>query len=121
MDDVVDHFFSYGDMPPWGKGPVQGKIHAGPEYIEQEFPKTDRFTTCTVERFSKSGKKINNNNNENSSMSSTIQRIGTSLTGSSSNEGLYLLGVAGSAFAIVLVVWLSFVRKLSQQKTSKSF
>ena len=20
------NFYSYGDMPPWGKGPVQGKI-----------------------------------------------------------------------------------------------
>jgi cyclophilin family peptidyl-prolyl cis-trans isomerase len=44
-------FYSYGDMPPWGAGPVQGKIHGGREYIDQEFPKIDSFTTCSVQRF----------------------------------------------------------------------
>ena len=48
--DVVEHFYSYGDMPPWGKGPVQQKIHDGPAYIEENFPLTDRFTTCHVQR-----------------------------------------------------------------------
>jgi hypothetical protein len=37
-------------MPPWGKGPVQGKIHGHPEYIEENFPKTDKFLHCKVER-----------------------------------------------------------------------
>lgn len=46
----VRNFYSYGDMPPWGKGPVQGKIHNGPQYIEENFPLIDRFTTCSVER-----------------------------------------------------------------------
>mmetsp|Transcript_13627 Transcript_13627/g.23202 ORF Transcript_13627/g.23202 Transcript_13627/m.23202 type:complete len:271 (+) Transcript_13627:32-844(+) len=46
----VRAFYSYGDMPPWGKGPVQGKIHAGPSYIEDNFPLTDKFQTCNVER-----------------------------------------------------------------------
>jgi hypothetical protein len=37
-------------MPPWGKGPVQGKIHSGPDYIRNEFPLTDAFEKCSVER-----------------------------------------------------------------------
>lgn len=48
--DVVEHFYSYGDMPPWGKGPVQQKIHSGPAYMEENFPLTDKFTTCQVQR-----------------------------------------------------------------------
>ncbi len=46
----VKRFFSYGDMPPWGKGPNQGKIHGHPEYIEDNFPETDKFIHCKVER-----------------------------------------------------------------------
>eukprot|EP00934_Nitzschia_sp_Nitz4_P000697 Nitzschia sp. Nitz4//scaffold206_size41850//20353//21492//NITZ4_007422-RA/size41850-snap-gene-0.4-mRNA-1//1//CDS//3329541565//697//frame0 len=48
----AEKFYSYGDMPPWGKGPVQGKIHGHPEYIEEEFPKLDKFLHCKVERMS---------------------------------------------------------------------
>ena len=36
--------------PPWGKGPVQGKIHGHPEYIEENFPLIDKFVHCKVER-----------------------------------------------------------------------
>ena len=32
--------------------PSQGKIHAGPEYINQEFPNMDYFNTCSVQRSS---------------------------------------------------------------------
>lgn len=46
----AEQFYSYGDMPPWGKGPVQGKIHSGPQYIEENFPLIDKFLECTVER-----------------------------------------------------------------------
>lgn len=46
----AEQFYSYGDMPPWGKGPVQGKIHGHPEYIEENFPLTDKFVHCKVER-----------------------------------------------------------------------
>ena len=35
-------------MPPWGKGPVQGKIHQDPNYIPNEFPLTDKFENCKV-------------------------------------------------------------------------
>jgi hypothetical protein len=53
MDDVATHFYSYGDMPPWGKGPVQGKIYNGPEYINENFPLIDSFEKCTVQRIYK--------------------------------------------------------------------
>jgi hypothetical protein len=46
----VQKLYSYGDMPPWGAGPVQQKIHGHPEYIEENFPKTDKFHRCKVER-----------------------------------------------------------------------
>jgi cyclophilin family peptidyl-prolyl cis-trans isomerase len=39
----------YGDMPPWGKGPVQHDINTGGnEYIEKEFPHLDKFLMCHV-------------------------------------------------------------------------
>ncbi|KAL7566453.1 hypothetical protein ACA910_000931 [Epithemia clementina (nom. ined.)] len=44
-------FYSYGDMPPWGKGPVQGKIYDGPQYINDNFPLIDKFKSCSVKRF----------------------------------------------------------------------
>mmetsp|Transcript_21658 Transcript_21658/g.30571 ORF Transcript_21658/g.30571 Transcript_21658/m.30571 type:complete len:255 (+) Transcript_21658:76-840(+) len=45
----VRKFYSYGDMPPWGKGPVQGKIYSGRSYIDDNFPKSDYFLKCTIE------------------------------------------------------------------------
>lgn len=51
----AEQFYSYGDMPPWGKGPAQGKIHGHPEYIQNEFPLIDSFVHCKVERFNVSG------------------------------------------------------------------
>ena len=44
----IRQFYSYGDMPPWGKGPVQGKIRNDPNYIPNEFPLIDKFETCQV-------------------------------------------------------------------------
>jgi cyclophilin family peptidyl-prolyl cis-trans isomerase len=49
MDNAVQ-FYSYGDMPPWGKGPEQGLIYDGPSYINDNFPLTDKFLTCIVKR-----------------------------------------------------------------------
>jgi predicted RND superfamily exporter protein len=37
-------------MPPWGHGPEQEPIYDGPDYITKNFPKLDKFITCTVER-----------------------------------------------------------------------
>jgi peptidyl-prolyl cis-trans isomerase A (cyclophilin A) len=48
----IRNLYSYGDMPPWGKGPVQGKIYSGRSYIEDNFPLTDKFHTCRVKRSS---------------------------------------------------------------------
>eukprot|EP00529_Nitzschia_sp_RCC80_P028153 CAMPEP_0113440066 /NCGR_PEP_ID=MMETSP0014_2-20120614/366_1 /TAXON_ID=2857 /ORGANISM="Nitzschia sp." /LENGTH=269 /DNA_ID=CAMNT_0000330849 /DNA_START=87 /DNA_END=896 /DNA_ORIENTATION=+ /assembly_acc=CAM_ASM_000159 len=47
----AEQFYSYGDMPPWGKGPAQGKIHGNPDYIKNEFPLIDSFIHCKTERF----------------------------------------------------------------------
>jgi hypothetical protein len=43
-------FYSYGEMPPRGNGPLQSKIYEGHDYIDTEFPLTDSFETCTVQR-----------------------------------------------------------------------
>ena len=51
----MQKLYSYGDMPPWGAGPVQQKIHGHPEYIEENFPKTDKFHHCKVERLNTGG------------------------------------------------------------------
>ena len=54
--DNIRNLYTYGDMPPWGKGPAQGKIYAGRSYIEDNFPLLDHFQSCTVERtFSEDG------------------------------------------------------------------
>lgn len=50
MENVYNFYSGYGDMPDYGNGPIQAKIHSGPEYIETDFPKLDRITTCTVQR-----------------------------------------------------------------------
>lgn len=57
--DHVESFYSYGDMPPWGAGPVQGKIHAGRSYIDENFPLTDKFVICSVERSGQVKKEAN--------------------------------------------------------------
>jgi hypothetical protein len=46
----VRNLYSYGDGPPFGNGPAQGKIHSGRRYIEENFPLLDHFITCTVKR-----------------------------------------------------------------------
>jgi len=46
--EAAEQFYSYGDMPPWGKGPVQGKIYNGPQYIEDNFPLIDKFLDCEI-------------------------------------------------------------------------
>lgn len=48
--DHVRNLYSYGDGPPFGKGPAQGKIHSGRRYIEDNFPLLDHFITCKVSR-----------------------------------------------------------------------
>ena len=43
-------FYSYGEMPPRGNGPLQSKIYEGRDYIDTEFPLTGSFDTCTLQR-----------------------------------------------------------------------
>lgn len=50
MENVRNFNSDYGDGPPFGKGPAQGKIHSGRRYIEENFPLLDYFKACTVER-----------------------------------------------------------------------
>lgn len=50
MDNVRNLYSGYGDGPPFGNGPAQGKIHSGRRYIEENFPLLDYIKTCTVER-----------------------------------------------------------------------
>jgi hypothetical protein len=51
LENVYNFYSEYGDMPPWGKGPVQPKIQAGSQYIEENFPYLDKFNTCTIQRY----------------------------------------------------------------------
>lgn len=62
--DHIRTLYSYGDMPPWGKGPAQGKIHAGRQYIEENFPLIDKFIECKVTRRDGDGKDIVAENEE---------------------------------------------------------
>lgn len=51
MDYVHNFYAEYGDLPPWGKGPLQHKIQTeGKKYMDEEFPLADRFLKCKVER-----------------------------------------------------------------------
>jgi peptidyl-prolyl cis-trans isomerase A (cyclophilin A) len=47
---VVDKFYSrYGDGPPRGNGPNQGRLQSeGKAYLEKEFPKLDMITTAVI-------------------------------------------------------------------------
>lgn len=49
--DVVDSFFSgYGDAPPNGEGPDQGKIASqGNDYLQQQFPRLDFVKKATIQ------------------------------------------------------------------------
>ena len=49
--DVVDGFFSgYGDAPPNGEGPDQGKIASqGNDYLQQQFPRLDFVKKATIQ------------------------------------------------------------------------
>lgn len=46
---VVGSFFSYGDMPPWGKGPDPNRLNAeGYGYLAAEFPRLDYLAQCRI-------------------------------------------------------------------------
>jgi hypothetical protein len=48
--DVVDSWYTgYGDMPPWGHGPDQGKLqNRGNSYIRSDYPLIDFIIDCSV-------------------------------------------------------------------------
>ena len=48
--EVVDKFFGgYGDGPPSGAGPDQGRLRAqGKAYLDQRFPNLDRIISATI-------------------------------------------------------------------------
>lgn len=58
LNHVHSFYSKYGDMPPWGNGPVQQKIHNGPQYIENNFPEMDQIIHCTVKRYQPIGNNI---------------------------------------------------------------
>ena len=47
---VLDAFNrEYGDMPPWGRGPEQGRLtREGNRYIKKDYPKIDFIQKCRV-------------------------------------------------------------------------
>jgi len=49
--EVVGSFHSYGDMPPWGKGPEPHKIYEEggyDTYLAQDFPDLDYMVGCAI-------------------------------------------------------------------------
>lgn len=55
IDDVsttpVATWYSYGDMPPWGKGVDPQRVYKadGYDYLKSDFPRLDYIETCEVE------------------------------------------------------------------------
>jgi cyclophilin family peptidyl-prolyl cis-trans isomerase len=50
MDVVESLYNGYGDGPPQGRGPDQGRIQKeGNAYLKQDFPKLDYIKTATIE------------------------------------------------------------------------
>jgi len=47
---TLDNLYKdYGDIPPFGKGPDQQKIHnRGNAYVRQNFPKVDFIQSCHI-------------------------------------------------------------------------
>lgn len=50
VNEVVANFFSYGDMPPWGKGPNPQLIYKqdGYNYLAREFPDMSYIQECNI-------------------------------------------------------------------------
>lgn len=101
----VEAFYSYGDMPPWGQGPVQGKIHSGREYIDENFPLTDSFETCHVERLGRNDLKNEEGDKAEQTQSRKSPKLSPKLGDSdpnarhaerTSSERQYVIGGGGS-------------------------
>jgi cyclophilin family peptidyl-prolyl cis-trans isomerase len=50
IEHIQDFYHEYGDGPPFGKGPAQGRIHTGRAYIDENFPLLDSFKECHTQR-----------------------------------------------------------------------
>ncbi|GKY98975.1 hypothetical protein MPSEU_000853200 [Mayamaea pseudoterrestris] len=50
IEHIEKFYHEYGDGPPFGHGPAQGKIHTGRAYIDEHFPLLDSFQECQTER-----------------------------------------------------------------------
>lgn len=135
--DVADSFYSYGDMPPWGKGPIQAKIHDGPSYIQNEFPLTDSFKTCNVKRIPK-GNILEEDNtareDDDSHEFADLKGEGedestdeqshvflrdrlSDLTGNS-NSLYAILAIIGLCLLILVGRWMASRARLKEQKSS---
>lgn len=116
-------FYSYGDMPPWGKGPVQGKIHNGRQYIETNFPLTDSFDTCQVERFPSRPPKVPSSQEEKQGIladpSHPRVRLASEwkLSDAPSQNVYVVLAAATGTVAIVILLFKTFFP--SQKKDNK--
>jgi hypothetical protein len=129
----AQQFYSYGDMPPWGNGPLQGKIRQGPDYIEDNFPLTDRFETCTVQRKSHEHEKDDHEKVANQEAASSSFRIVSEKKtindhNASSTEKLTFAekdGISPGGGSIIVVVvgisiimWMIRSRRKTLSKTS---
>lgn len=124
----VKHFYSqYGDMPPWGHGPLQGKIHEyGEAYIEEEFPKLDRFLECHVLRHQPGDERRESlRHGEQKVAGKTHHQHNIHFNASVEEEGLTklsweLLSCCLILFLGVLALWLRFVfcQPVKSRKTS---
>ena len=50
VTNVVQEWYSYGDMPPWGKGPDPPLMKAkdGYEYLKRDFPDLSYINKCEI-------------------------------------------------------------------------
>ena len=46
MKNVVEKLYSYGDMPPWGKGPNPQRIASESWYLDTNFPMLSKIISC---------------------------------------------------------------------------
>lgn len=143
METVRKFNSDYGDMPPWGKGPEQHKVHnQGASYIEKEYPLLDKFLTCTVEEheqsvaddiereFEQIAKDVQAEIGEVGAKSNILDHLSaenakpstTSLRRNISGnrpESFYLVPAA-IFFVIIFFVMVMIMQKKRVEKTSKS-
>jgi peptidyl-prolyl cis-trans isomerase A (cyclophilin A) len=76
MNTVINKLYSkYGDMPPWGNGPLPHKMHAqyGQEWLDQNYPLLTKIISCRVHKDEGGLRKIGLQNGRISSRGSTFR------------------------------------------------